>query len=167
MRKGERTRKATYPATAEAGIVRTHAQTIRIPTFQFTFFRPWESPTPRIAEVMTWVVLIGTPIAVAVRMTADDDVSALKPWTGCSSTKSLPTVLMMRHPPIAVPRAIAVAQAMITHNGMWKTGIAPKETRASEITPIDFCASFDPWEKAMNAAERICSFRKARLSGEG
>src|SRR5512141_1894174 len=124
-RKGERTRKAKYPAAAEAGIVSTHAHTILIPTFQFTFFRPWESPTPRIAEVMTWVVLIGTPIAVAVRMTTDDDVSAQKPWTGCSSTKSLPTVLMIRHPPIAVPRAIAVAQEAITHSGMWKIGIAP------------------------------------------
>ena len=35
------------------------------------------------------------------------------------------------------------------------------------ITPIDFWASFDPWEKAMKAAEKTCSFRKARLSGEG
>jgi hypothetical protein len=35
------------------------------------------------------------------------------------------------------------------------------------ITPIDFWASFDPWENAMTAAERIWSFRNVRFRGEG
>ena len=115
-----------YPAAAEAGIVRIHAQMIRAPTSQFTFLHPFESPTPRIAEVMTWVVLIGIPIADAVRITPAEEVSAQKPCTGCSLTKSLPTVLMIRHPPIAVPRAIEAAQARMTHTGMWKVSIDPK-----------------------------------------
>ena len=47
-------------------MVSTQAHTIRAPTIQFTFRRPWESPTPRMAEVMTWVVLMGIPMADAV-----------------------------------------------------------------------------------------------------
>ncbi len=35
------------------------------------------------------------------------------------------------------------------------------------ITPIDFWASFDPWENAMTAAERIWSFRNPRFRVDG
>src|SRR3989337_3654656 len=90
-------------------MVRIQAHTILKPTSQFTFLRTWESPTPRMAEVMTWVVLMGIPSADAVRITPAEDVSAQKPCTGCSFTKSLPTVLMILHPPAAVPNAIAAA----------------------------------------------------------
>src|SRR4030066_305164 len=93
----------------EAGMVRIPAPTTLTPTSQFPFRCPWESPVPRMAEVMTWVVLMGIPIADAVRITPAEEVSAQNPWTGCSFTKSLPTVLMIRPPPIAVPKAIAAA----------------------------------------------------------
>jgi len=106
-------------------MVRIQAHTILAPTSQFTFLRPWERPTPRMAEVMTWVVLMGIPSADAVRITPAEDVSAQKPCTGCSFTKSLPTVLMILHPPAAVPNAIAAAQERMTQTGIWKVWIAP------------------------------------------
>src|SRR3972149_4122234 len=93
-------------------MVRIHAHTILPPTPQFTFRCPWESPVPRMAEVMTWVVLMGIPIADAVRITPAEEVSAQNPWTGCNFTMSLPTVLMIRHPPIAVPKAIEAAEGI-------------------------------------------------------
>src|SRR6266567_9000472 len=102
---------------AEAGMVKSHAQTIRLAIPQFTADILFDRPTPRIAEVITWVVLVGIPMAEAPRMTPADAVSTQKPCTGCSFTKSRPTVLMIRHPPIAVPSPIAVAQAIITHGG--------------------------------------------------
>ncbi len=67
---------------------------------------------------MTWVVLMGIPMADAVRITPAEDVSAQNPCTGCSLTKSLPTVLMIRHPPTAVPNAIAAAHERMTQIGM-------------------------------------------------
>src|SRR4030065_1571016 len=106
-------------------MVRIQAHTILAPTSQFTFLRPWERPTPRMAEVMTWVVLMGIPSADAVRITPAEDVSAQKPCTGCSFTKSLPTVLMILPPPAAVPHAIAAAQEGVTQTGGWEGGSAP------------------------------------------
>ena len=49
-----------------------------------------------------WVVLTGMPIEAAPRMTPAEVVSTQKPCTGWSLTKSLPMVLMIRHPPAAV-----------------------------------------------------------------
>jgi len=117
-------RKAKYPAAAEAGIVRTHAQTIRIPTAQFTFFLPWESP-PQDRRGDD----VGGADRNPHRGRGEDDRRRRR--LGAEAVDRLqfhevgPTVLMMRHPPIAVPSAIAVAQEAITHSGTWKTGIAP------------------------------------------
>src|SRR3990172_4056644 len=103
-------------------MVRIQAHTILAPTIQFTLRCPWERPTPRMAEGMTegmrGGVRGGTPRAGGVRMPPADDVSAQKPWTGESFTISVPTVLMIRHPPIAVPTAIETAQERITQSGM-------------------------------------------------
>ena len=44
-------------------------------------------------------------------------VSAANPWTGSSFTTLWPIVLMIRQPPAAVPREIAVAATRITQSG--------------------------------------------------
>src|SRR5665647_325638 len=94
---------ARYATSAEDGMVRTHATRIRLATFQLTAVRRLERPTPRMVEVMTWVVLVGIPKAEAPSITPAEAVSTQKPCTGCNLTKSWPTVLMIRHPPAAVP----------------------------------------------------------------
>jgi hypothetical protein len=101
-------------------MVNTQAMTIRLAIPQFTADIRLDSPTPRIAEVMTWVVLVGIPMADAPRMTPADAVSTQKPCTGWSLTKSRPTVFMMRQPPAAVPKAMATAQATFTQVGTSK-----------------------------------------------
>ena len=64
---------------------------------------------------------------------------------------------MNRQPP-AVPSVMAVAQITITHVGMWNDPRKPWLTSAMVMTPMDYCASVVPCEKAMNAAESICMF---------
>ena len=53
-------------------------------------------------------------------MTLAADVSAAKPCTGSSFTTLLPIVLMIRQPPAAVPRLIALAAVRITHSGRFE-----------------------------------------------
>ena len=103
-------------------MVSTQAMTIRPAILQFTADIRLERPTPRIADVTTWVVLVGNPREAAPRMTTAEAASTEKPFTGCSLTKSRPTVLMMRHPPAAVPSAMATAQASLTHVGTGTVG---------------------------------------------
>ena len=43
--------------------------------------------------------------------------------------------------------------------------MTPAENRARVMIPIVFCASFEPWAKAMNAAEKTWSRRKRRAIG--
>ena len=74
-------------------------------------------PTPMMAVEMTWVVDTGAPIWEAVRMIVAAVVSAAKPWTGSSLTTRWPIVLMIRQPPTAVPREIAVAATRMTGSG--------------------------------------------------
>ena len=69
---------------AEIGIVRTQAQTIWPATPHRTADSRRVEPTPMIAPVMVWVVLTGTPSAVAVKSEIAPAVSAAKPPTGCS-----------------------------------------------------------------------------------
>ena len=47
---------------ADAGMVSTQAQTIRVATPQRTAERRLVEPTPTIAPVMVWVVLTGIPL---------------------------------------------------------------------------------------------------------
>lgn len=118
-----------------------------------------------IAEEMTWVVEMGAPKCVAAKMTIAPEVSAAKPWTGMSPMIFRPTVLMIRQPPPAVPRAMDVAQAITTQSGMWKECRTPPETRAMVITPMDFWASFPPWVRAMAEAEKIWMIRNHLFNG--
>ena len=53
----------------------------------------------------------------------------------------------------------------MTQVGTVTLGITPAENRARVMMPIVFCASFEPWAKAMNAAEKTCSRRKRRAIG--
>src|SRR5881398_3064882 len=105
------------PNAMHAGIVTTHAVTIRPAIPQRTADNLLVAPTPRIAEEMTWVVETGIPKRLAVSMTAAAAVSAAKPLIGRNSTTFSPTVRTMRQPPMAVPIPIEVAAARITHNG--------------------------------------------------
>jgi hypothetical protein len=54
------------PISADAGIVKIQAQTICCATPQRTADNRFDEPTPMMAPVMVWVVLIPTPIEVAV-----------------------------------------------------------------------------------------------------
>src|SRR5271170_7919536 len=102
------------------GMVSTQAQRILVVTPQRTALTRWLAPAPMMQPVMTWVVETGIPIADEVRMVMAALVSAAKPWMGLRSMILVPIVLMMRRPPAAVPRAMAVAQARITQRGTWK-----------------------------------------------
>ena len=60
----------------------------------------------------------------------------------------------MRHPPNAVPKAIAVRAAIFTHSGTPASGatwcVAIKSNR---ITPMVFCASLVPCPRLYAAAD--------------
>ena len=92
---------------------------------------------------------------VAPKTTIDELRSAEKPLAGSSLKILPPTVFIMRQPPVAVPTAIAVAQRILTKVGTSNSARKPPEKRASVIIPIDFWASFEPWEKAIMAAAAI------------
>ena len=106
-------------------MVMIQAVRMREATVQFTADNLLESPTPRMAEVITCVVEVGSPMAEAPRMTPADAVSTQNPCTGCSLTKSCPTVLMILQPPAAVPKAMAMAQETLTQVGTSKVARVP------------------------------------------
>src|SRR5690349_20777390 len=97
----------TAEISADAGMVRSQAQTMRLATPQRTAERRFIEPTPMIAPVIVCVVLTGTPMWVAVKSEMAPAVSAAKPPTGCSLVIFEPIVWMMRQPPDSVPSAIA------------------------------------------------------------
>ena len=67
---------------------------------------------------------------------------------------------MIRQPPTAVPSDSAVADTTMTQFGTSTVEMTPALNRASVMMPIVFWASFEPWAKAMNAAEKTWSRRK-------
>src|SRR5437868_4306652 len=87
----------------------------------------FDAPTPMMLDEMTWVVETGAFSHVAKRITIAAEVSAANPLIGRSLMIRCPIVFMTRHPPDAVPRAIAVAQAMITHVGTLRSAVRPCE----------------------------------------
>src|SRR5512141_49980 len=99
---------------AEAGMVSTQAQMMRVATPQRTADKRLVAPTPTIAPVMVWVVLTGIPAnAVPNRVTAPA-ASAQKPPTGFSLVIFEPMVRTIRQPPRYVPSAMAaLADRMI------------------------------------------------------
>ena len=76
-----------------------------------------------------------------------------------------PIVRMIRQPPTAVPADRAVADTTMTQVGTVTSGMTPAEKRARVMMPIVFWASFEPWAKAMNAAEKTWSRRNRRAIG--
>ena len=92
---------------AQAGMVRTQAQTTRPAMPHRTALRRFSDPTPTIAPVIVCVVLTGTPQKMVRISVAAAPVSAQKPSTGLSLMIRWPIVLTMRQPPNMVPRAIA------------------------------------------------------------
>src|SRR4029453_9806748 len=104
--------------SADAGIVKTHAHTIRPAMPQGTADKRRMEPTPIIAPVMVCVVLTGTPRCVAVNNEIAPAVSAAKPPTGWSLVIFDPIVWMMRQPPDNVPRAMAADADRMTHSGI-------------------------------------------------
>src|SRR4051812_31826634 len=102
------THQAIAAMKADAGIVKTQAQTILPATPQRTADIFCAEPTPTIAPVMVCVVDTGTPSAVATNSVIAPPVSAQKPPTGLSLVIFWPMVLTMRQPPNNVPKLIAV-----------------------------------------------------------
>src|SRR5437868_4627089 len=70
------------------------------------------APAPMIPPEMTWVVERGNPAWEAARITVALAPWAEKPCAGSILMIRLPIVLMMRQPPVYVPRAIADADVM-------------------------------------------------------
>src|SRR5436190_21584156 len=103
---------------AEIGMVRIHAHTICPAMPQRTADSRRVVPTPIIAQVMVWVVLTGTPSAVAVNSETAPAVSAANPPTGWSLVIFDPIVWMMRQPPESVPAEIALYASISTQEGM-------------------------------------------------
>lgn len=64
---------------AQAGIVAIHAKSMLNAIPHLTADNLFEEPTPTTAEVITWVVLMGIPSLVAVRMVRAAVVSAVNP----------------------------------------------------------------------------------------
>ena len=77
----------------------------------------WSRLTAEPGQVRC-VVLTGAFRALAVRITVAAAVSAANPFIGRRRMILCPIVFMIRHPPDAVPSAIANAQLTITHVGM-------------------------------------------------
>ena len=99
------------------GMVSTHATSMFWATPQRTADTRFDAPTPMMLDEMTWVVLTGAFNQVASRITSAAEVSAANPLIGRNLMIRWPIVFIIRHPPDAVPSAIAVAHATITHTG--------------------------------------------------
>src|SRR3954447_2636326 len=102
---------------AAAGIVRTHATAMLPATPQRTAETRLAAPAPMIPPEMTCVVERGKPAWEAARITVALAPWAEKPCAGSILMIRLPIVLMMRQPPVYVPRAIADAALMTTQSG--------------------------------------------------
>src|SRR3954471_20220321 len=103
---------------AVTGSVSIQAQTIRCTTDHLMALKRLAEPTPMMAAEILCVVETGMPSFVAMKMTVAELVSAAKPLMGWSFTILWPSVLMMRHPPAAVPAAIVRAQTILIHRAI-------------------------------------------------
>ena len=150
----------TPESVAQIGIVINQVTTMRPATPHFTAEKRFAEPTPRIADVIAWVVLIGKCVKVAVIITDAAEASAAKPLIGSILKIFVPIVLMIFQPPMDVPSAIAVAAAILTHSCTSISDWKPAVTKAKVMIPIAFCASFVPCVNDWNAAVIICIVRK-------
>jgi hypothetical protein len=108
----------TAAITAEAGIVRIHAHTIRPARPQRTAERRLVAPTPTIEPVIVCVVLTGIPQCVASWIAIAPPVSAANPPIGRSFVIRDPIVCTIRHPPNSVPSEIIEYAPISTQRGM-------------------------------------------------
>jgi len=76
----------SHPIAMQAGMVTIQAVTMFPATPQCTARRLPVAPTPRIDELMTWVVETGMPRRLATSIIVAAVVSAAKPWIGFNST---------------------------------------------------------------------------------
>src|ERR671910_1403461 len=80
----------------------------------------------------------------------------------------MPIVLMIRHPPLEVPNAIAAADEITTQKGTPAySEMLPLATSASVITPIVFWASLVPWASASNPPDTVWPSRNPLVTGPG
>src|SRR5437763_17168453 len=98
-------------------MVSTQAVSMFPATPQRTADTRFDAPTPMMLDEMTCVVLTGARSDVATRIVTAAAVSAANPLIGRSFMIRWPLVFMIRHPPDAVPSAIAVAQQTIAQVG--------------------------------------------------
>src|ERR1051325_3644951 len=98
-------------------MVRIQAHTTRPATPHRTAERRWIDPTPTIAPVIVWVVDTGIPWAETKKRVAAAADSPATPPEGASFVIRDPRVWTTRHPPVRVPRAMALWALSTTHSG--------------------------------------------------
>src|SRR5215217_9019354 len=101
------TRAANAPLT---GIVKIQAQSRFTVTPHLTADNRLVAPTPIIEPVMVWVVLTGIFSASVTNKVIAPAVSAATPSKGVTLVIRVPMVLIIFHPPLIVPKPIAVYQ---------------------------------------------------------
>ena len=148
------------PTAAVLGIVMTQAPTMEYATFQCTARNRFAQPTPIMEPVTTCVVDTGRCRKVAVKIVNAELISAASPFTGSKRNILFPTVRIMRQPPTLVPAHMANAQAIFTRKGTSSSPMYPPDKSASVMIPMHFCASFEPWENAITAADKLCIWRE-------
>ena len=100
--------------------------------------RPRVAPTPMIDAEIVCVVLSGMPSRDASSIVLAAAISAAKPWCVSSFVIRIPSVRMMRHPPVIVPSAMTAAQRKMTHFGIANVDSCPPSTSASVKAPMNF-----------------------------
>ena len=94
--------------------------------------------------------------------------SAQTPPIGCSRVSLVPIVRTMRQPPNSVPRAMAAWHDSTTHRGTAASALTLLAAMSrARITPIVFCASFEPWPRLNAAADMSCNPRNVRFTDCG
>src|SRR5699024_496057 len=124
------------------------------------------APTPMIALVLVWVVDTGIPVTLASSRQKAPARSAENPWNFSSFTISIPTDLMIFSPPTLVPTPMTTEQSTISHTGitMPSTLFCPlQKATPRNKTPMNFCPSWAPCMKLINAAPKIWPFWKKEL----
>lgn len=113
-------RKVAPAISPEAGIVMSHATTISPATAHRTDLGRNADPAPIIDDEMTCVVEIGNPKSDVTYMIAADVLCDAKLWMGRTRYSPDPKVLMIRHPPVAIPSDMAAEQISTTQCGIAK-----------------------------------------------
>ena len=75
---------------------------------------------------------------------AEAEASAAKPWIGVIFVIEKAMVLMILNPPEAVPRPMTMAQARMTHSGIFGVRRRPLAKSPSVMIPMLFWASLSP-----------------------